>query len=121
MRLLFDHSVPSPLRALLAGHDVSLTRDRGWQELVNGVLIASAEGAGFEVLVTCDKNWPYQQNLAGRRIGIVVLPTNAWPHLRAHAAAILAAIDGAGPGSYQELELPRPALVRRQPSGRSDA
>ena len=117
MRLLFDHSVPSPLRILLGGHDVSLARDRGWQELVNGALIASAEDAGFDVLVTCDKNWPYQQNLAGRCIAIVVLPTNAWPHLRAHAPAILAAIDGAGPGSYRELELPRPALVRRPPPG----
>jgi hypothetical protein len=118
LRLLFDHSVPSPLRRFLVRHEVTLARERGWEELVNGQLIAAAEAGGFEVIVTCDKNWAYQQNLTARRIAVVVLPLNAWPHLQPHTAEIAAVIDGAGEGSYRELTLPRPALIRRPPPGR---
>ena len=44
----------------------------------NGDLIQMAEQA-FDVLITSDQRMKYQQNLAGRKISIVVLPTN---HLR---------------------------------------
>jgi predicted nucleic acid-binding protein len=37
----------------------------------NGQLLNIAEAAGFEVIVTTDRNLLYQQNLAGRRIAIV--------------------------------------------------
>jgi hypothetical protein len=36
--------------------------------LENGELLNVAEAAGFEVLVTTDKNLTYQQNLVGRKI-----------------------------------------------------
>jgi hypothetical protein len=32
----------------------------------------------YEVLVTTDKNLRYQQNLAGRKIAIFVLPFASW-------------------------------------------
>jgi hypothetical protein len=38
-------------------------------------LLAEAERAGFDVLLTADKNIPYQQNLRGRSIAIVVFST----------------------------------------------
>ena len=34
---------------------------------------------GFEMVVTCDQNIPYQQNLLERRIAVVILSTNRWP------------------------------------------
>jgi hypothetical protein len=39
----------------------------------NGDLLTVAEEAGFDVLLTTDKNMRYQQNLAGRKLAIVVL------------------------------------------------
>ena len=45
-----------------------------WADLENGDLLAAAEAQRFEVLVTTDKNLHYQQNLAGRKIAILVLP-----------------------------------------------
>jgi len=39
-------------------------------------LLDEAEKAGFEALVTSDQNFVFQQNLAGRNIGVVVLSTN---------------------------------------------
>jgi len=44
-----------------------------WEEISNGELIDAAERAGFEVMVTTDKNIRYQQNLKGRKIALVVL------------------------------------------------
>jgi len=45
----------------------------------SGDLLAAAEAAGLDVFVTADKNMRYQQNLAGRRIALVVLGTPQWP------------------------------------------
>ena len=115
MRLLFDHGVPAPLRRFLIRHEVILTKELGWEGYVNGRLITAAEQAGFEAIVTCDKNVVYQQNLAERRIALAVLPTNIWPHLQPYVTQIVAFIDGIGRGAYQELQLPRPALNRRPP------
>lgn len=75
MRVLFDNNVPAPLRHCLKEHEVQTARELGWQELKNGELLREAEGRGFEVMLTGDKNLSYQQNLEGRRLSIVVLPT----------------------------------------------
>lgn len=120
MRLLFDHGVPLPLRRFLAHHEVILAKDRGWAEYVNGRLLAAAEEAGFEAMVTCDKKIVHERNLAERRIGLAVLPTNIWPQLQPHVAEIVAFIDGVGQGEYRELDLPRPPLKRRLPPSRPD-
>ena len=118
MRLLFDHGVPAPLRRFLVRHEVTLTKDQGWAEYVNGRLIAAAAEAGFEGIVTCDKNWSYQQNLTTRKLAFAVLPTNLWPDLQPHIPQIVAFIDGLGQGAYQELHLPKPKLNRRPPPSR---
>ena len=56
--------------------------ERGWDRLDNDELIAAAEAAGFELLLTTDKNIRYQQNLTGRKIAFVVLGNQQWPTLR---------------------------------------
>ncbi len=48
----------------------------GWAELDNGALLKAAE-TDFDLLVTTDQNLHYQQNLDGRRIAILVLPTTS--------------------------------------------
>jgi hypothetical protein len=61
------------MRHALKGHIVVEAVERGWDRLVNGELIAAAEAAGFNVLLTTDKNIRYQQNLTDRKIAFVVL------------------------------------------------
>ena len=63
MLILFDHGTPAPLRSFLKDHTVKKAKDLGWDELNNGALLDVAEEAGFEVLLTTDKNIRYQQNL----------------------------------------------------------
>jgi hypothetical protein len=106
MLILFDHSTPAPLRYALKGHVVVEAVERGWERLANGALLDAAEAAGFELFVTADKNLRYQQNLASRKIAIVVLGNAQWPVLRRYAGRVLAAVDAATPGSYVEVEVP---------------
>jgi hypothetical protein len=60
MLILFDNGTPAPLRYALEGHVVVEAIGRGWDRLANGELIAAAEAAGFELLLTTDKNIRYQ-------------------------------------------------------------
>ncbi len=73
----------------------------------NGELLAEAERAGFDVLLTGDKNMRYQQNLTGHRIAIVVLSTPQWPVVRFNLETIAAAVNAATPGTYVEVQLKR--------------
>jgi hypothetical protein len=63
MKILFDNGVPRPIARCLTGHEITYARRIGWHELGNGELIRRAEDAGYEVLLSTDKNIRYQQNL----------------------------------------------------------
>jgi hypothetical protein len=106
MLVLFDHSTPAPLRDALQAHTVVEAIERGWERLENGALLDAAEAAGFEILVTADKNMRHQQNLAARKIAIVVLGNAQWPVLRRCVDRVVAALNAAAPGSYTEVEVP---------------
>jgi hypothetical protein len=106
VRVLFDQATPVPIRPHLAGHEVCTAAQQGWDRLKNGELLAAAEADGFDVLLTTDKNMRYQQNLAGRKIGVVVLGLQQWPDLRPHVQRIVEAINAAVPGSYSEIDFP---------------
>jgi hypothetical protein len=103
VRVLFDQGTPAPLRVALPDHLVQTAYELGWATLKNGELIASAEAAGFEVLLTTDKNLKYQQNLTARSIAIVVLSTTSWPRIKSVLPAIVQAVNAAAPGSYFEV------------------
>jgi hypothetical protein len=47
-------------------------------------LLTAAENARFDMLSTTDTNMRYRQNLAGRKIAVVVLGQQQWPRLRPH-------------------------------------
>src|SRR2546425_3937286 len=105
MLILFDHVTPAGVARCLVGHNIFKAKDRGWDALTNGDLLSVAEEAGFDVLLTADKNMRYQQNLAGRRIALVVLSTPQWPVVRWNLEKIAIAVSAATPGSYTEVQL----------------
>ncbi|MBX7134030.1 MAG: hypothetical protein K1X67_15260 [Fimbriimonadaceae bacterium] len=106
MLVLFDNGTPRTLaRYLIDRHAVTEARARGWEELENGDLLEAAESAGFDVLVTTDKNLRYQQNLSGRKIAIVVLGQGRWSLVKPHAAEVAAAVNAAEAGSYVEVNI----------------
>ena len=104
MRILFDEGVPRQLRFLLRPHMVITTDAAGWKGLKNGVLLDVAEKHDFDLLITNEKNLPYQQNLKTRRIAILVLDHSKWPDLKFAVPKILRAIENAQPGSYTMVD-----------------
>lgn len=104
MKILFDQGTPVPLRRHLLAQTVGTAAELGWSELENGELIAAAEEAGFEHMITTDQNLRYQQNLAARRIGIVVLMTTSWPRIQRQVNEVIAAIHDLPTGGYAEVE-----------------
>lgn len=73
-----------------------------------GELLTAAEQAGYDALVTTDKNLRYQQNLKDRKVSIIVIGHAQWPTLKPHVARITEAVNGATPGSYIEVDIPLP-------------
>jgi hypothetical protein len=69
-------------------------------------LLSAAEQAGFDILLTTDKNMRYQQNLALRKIAILVLGQQQWVLLRPHVQLVVDAVNAASPGSCIEVEIP---------------
>ena len=106
MKILFDNGTPKPIARCLTGHEVTFARRIGWHELENGDLINQAEAAGFEVLVSTDKNIRYQQNLTGRKIALVILGNQQWPLVKLHLDEIAAVVNAATQGGFAEVEIP---------------
>ena len=115
MRVLLDNDTPRPVaRVLQPRHSVTEARAEAWDRLSNGDLLNAAEGAGYDLLLTADKNIRYQQNLAGRKIALVVLTKPQWPLVKNHLGEIAAAVDAATPGSYAEVEIADPSQQQRE-------
>jgi predicted nuclease of predicted toxin-antitoxin system len=106
MKILFDQGTPVPLRTHLQHHTVETAYERGWSDLKNGDLLARAEAEGFDALVTTDQNLRHQQNLAGRKIAVVVLMTTSWPRIRGRVDSVVQAIDNLPAGGYEEISFP---------------
>jgi len=73
MRILLDECVDHRLRNHLTGHECQGARYAGFSGLENGDLLNAAEAAKFDVLLTVDRGFEYQQNVAGRQIAILIL------------------------------------------------
>src|SRR5580692_11106782 len=72
MRVLLDECVNEGLRKHLSGHDCQTARYAGFAGLENGQLLTAAESAKFDVVLTVDRGFEYQQNLGQRRIAVVI-------------------------------------------------
>ena len=95
-----------PIRSFLRGHIVRTAAQEKCDTLRNGDLREAAEGSGFDLLLTTDKNLRYQQNLKDRRVAIIVLGKQQWPNLRPHVQLVVDAVSACAPGSYTELDIP---------------
>jgi hypothetical protein len=102
MKVLLDKCVDQSFVELLPGHAAEHVLQYGWENLGNGHLLDAAESAGFEVLLTVDKNMRFQQNLTNRRICLVVhdVPKIDIDNLMPFSSAILRLLDvGLTPGT----------------------
>lgn len=102
MKVLLDACAPRPLRKFLPDHSVHTAQEMAWGQLKNGALLREAE-IQFEAFITTDQNLKYQQKVVGRKLAILVLPTNDWPTIRSKAGEIAAKVATLKPGDFVEL------------------
>jgi hypothetical protein len=74
MLVLLDQGTPVPLRSFLQGHTVNTAAQQRWSALANGDLLRVAEAAGFDVLLTTDKNLAFQRGSAEFRFSETLRP-----------------------------------------------
>src|ERR1700693_3354581 len=105
MRLLIDECIDEHLRHLFPEHDCQTARFAKLAGLSNGDLLSAAEISGFDVLVTVDQNFPFQQNLEGRRIALLILCglTDRLRVLKPLMPAALAALASIKPGEIVRI------------------
>jgi predicted nuclease of predicted toxin-antitoxin system len=105
VKILLDENIPVQLKSVFTGHEVSSVNDRevGWKNITNGRLLAEMEGR-FDLLITADRNMFAQQNLTGRSICILVVPTNRRHDVIALGDRIVAVVGGIRAGDYVVLE-----------------
>jgi hypothetical protein len=60
------------LRNYLSGHDCQTARYAGFAGLENGQLLTVAETAKFDVVLTVDWGFEYQQNVGQRKIAVII-------------------------------------------------
>ncbi|HEY3440300.1 MAG TPA: hypothetical protein VGK29_06095 [Paludibaculum sp.] len=105
MKILLDECVDQRLRLLFAEHECQTAAYAKLADLKNGALLTAAEAADFEILITTDQEIPYQQNLDGRRISILILcaPTNRLADLKLLVPAALGRLNLIEPGQVIRL------------------
>lgn len=99
MRLLIDECLPRPLKRLLGEHHCRTVQEMGWSGKANGVLLSLAEPE-FDVLVTIDQGMEYQQDVANRKMAVLVIAarSNQIEDLAPLIPAALAALRNMEPG-----------------------
>ncbi len=105
MSVLLDECTPRLLKRLLSGFEIATVQELGWTGITNGAVLRRAEDR-FEVLVTTDKNLCYQQNLSGRRLAVIQLPTNQVPVIALLAPVLQEVLATIKPGEFIEIPLP---------------
>ena len=106
MKLLFDECVSRLLKAAFTshGHECRTVPDVGLAGKKNGELLMLAEGE-YDVFVTIDKNIRYQQNLAGRRIAVLIIraKSSEIDDLLPHVPPCMVALQSIRPGDIVQI------------------
>ncbi len=105
MKILIDECVPRPIIRLLPGYECHTVQETGWGAFSNGELLRLAEDS-YDLFITSDQNIRYQQNLAGRKIAVLVISTNNLAIIQSNASLIVSAVQTIQPAAFDELALP---------------
>ncbi len=104
MKIILDENLPKALKRYFSAYEITTVQEQGWAGIKNGELIARIDGV-YDVFLTSDKNLKYQQNLTGRRVAIIELPTNRLKVLETLIDKILAEVESVSLGMYVQISL----------------
>lgn len=105
MKLLLDECVTRLLKRDLIGHEAKTVAEAGFRGLKNGALL-SAASADFDVLITVDRNIPFQQNISSFQIAVVILLAQGttYSDLKPLVPELLASLESIKPGALVRVE-----------------
>jgi hypothetical protein len=104
LKILLDEGVPDIIQKPLSGFSIFTVQETGWRGVKNGALLDLMAG-DFRIIITTDKNLPFQQNLKMRQIFAIILPTNEIPAVIELLPKIEQAITSLSPGEFKELRM----------------
>ena len=104
MRVLLDECVPRKIRSELPSHNVQTVAEMGWGGIKNGALLRRA-ASEFDVLLTVDQGIPYQQNIEGLSLALVIIkaPSNDIDDLRPKMSEALQVLETIQPGQVVQV------------------
>lgn len=105
MKILLDECTPRVLKKLLPELDIHTVQEMGWAGVKNGDLLTAA-AEQFDVFITTDKNLRYQQNLSGRKLAVLLLPSNQVPIVERLIPTVAATLKTIRVGDYVEIPFP---------------
>lgn len=107
MRILIDECVDERLRNSFSQHECQTVRYAGFAGLKNGDLLEAVESADFDVLVTVDRGWEHEQNLARRHVAVAIFcaKSNRLKDLLPHVPACLSLLRTIKPGEVAKVLL----------------
>jgi hypothetical protein len=105
VKLLLDECVTRFVKRDLPGHEVQTIEEAGFKGQENGDLLRAATGT-YEVLITVDQNLPYQQNVTGLDIAILVLAAkrNSYARLKVLLPRAMNALKTIKPGEVIRID-----------------
>ena len=106
MKLLLDECVVRDLKRDLAGHEVSTVVEAGFGGLENGQLLRAVAGK-YDVLITVDRNLPFQQNIDSLQIAILILTSTGitYADLKPLVPKIVNQLSTTQPGQIYRVSL----------------
>jgi hypothetical protein len=105
IRAVIDEVVPADVISALSDEEVVVDAfPEDWRSLPDGAMIANAIERGYAWLITCDKRMAFQQNLSGRAIAVLVLPTPRAPEIERIQRNVRAALRAPLPGHFVILD-----------------
>ena len=104
MKLLLDECIVRDLKRDLPGHEVSTVVEAGFGGLENGELLRAAS-THYDVLITVDRNLPFQQNIASLQIAVLILMGTGitYVDLKPLVPQVLKTLPGVQPGRIYHI------------------
>lgn len=114
MRILLDECVPRDVRRLLRGHHARTVQEMGWAGKKNGELMRLLSVRGFDVFLTVDASFQFQQHLSSAPCGFLFLSaaSNRMEHLTPLMPNVIAALATIKPGDVVHIT---DSSIERQP------
>ena len=89
----------------LAAHEVSTVVEAGFGGLENGESLRAASGK-FDVLITVDRNLPYQQNIRSLQIAVLIMVSRGitYADLKPLVPELLVSLNKIKAGEFLRIE-----------------